>query len=258
MKIIFFGSSRFGYKVCEFILQKKLSEISAIITIAEEFKISYSDSKIKNVLYKDFSTLSKKYEIPLILIERNLFDYEEIIKSYNADLFLVVGWYHIIPKKIREIAPLGCVGIHASLLPKYRGGAPLVWAMINGENETGVSLFYFSDEVDAGDIVGQKKFPIKHDDTIREVLLKAEESGINLIDEYLPKISNGTASSMQQNNNEATRFPQRNPNDGEINWEWDKMRIKNFIRAQTKPYPGAFTIINGKKVIIWDASIEEL
>lgn len=258
MKIIFFGASKFGKKVCEIILQKNIAEVSAIFTIPEEFSISYSNSKVKNVLYSDFSGLAEKFEIPLIVVEDKLSDYEPQISKFNADLLLVVGWYHKIPKKIVESAPLGCVGIHSSLLPKYRGGAPLVWAIINGEKETGVSLFYFTDEIDAGDIIGQRKFIIEPEDTIREVLKKAEGNGISLIEECLPKISDGTAGRIKQNHQEATIYPQRNPEDGKINWEWDQVRIKNFIRAQTKPYPGAFTIINGRKVIIWDANIEEL
>lgn len=258
MKIILFGASRFSFKVCEVILRNNIAEIVSIFTVPQEFNISYSTSKVKNVLYSDLSSLADKYKIPLIVVDGKLNNQEELISNLNADLFLVVGWYHKIPKKIIELAPLGCIGIHSSLLPKYRGGAPLVWAMINGEKETGVSLFYFTEEIDAGDIIGQRKFSIEPTDTIREVLLKAEENGISLIEECLPKISNGTAERIKQNQQEATIYPQRNPDDGQINWEWDAVRIKNFICAQTKPYPGAFTIINGKKITIWDGDITDI
>jgi methionyl-tRNA formyltransferase len=174
----------------------------------------------------------------------------------SPDLIVTVGWYFMIPKRMREIAPLGCIGIHGSLLPKYRGGAPLVWAIINGEKETGLTLFYLEDGVDDGDIIDQKSFPIEEEDTIKDLLVKLEEDSIKVLLNNLPKIEKGNAPRIKQDETIATYVPQRKPEDGEINWEWDSKRIKNFIRAQTKPYPGAFTFMKNKKIIIWDASIE--
>ena len=164
----------------------------------------------------------------------------------------------MIPDAILKLAKKGAMGIHGSLLPKYRGNAPFVWAMINGEKETGVSLFYFEKGIDEGDIVARKEFPIEENETIKDVLEKARTASVDILLEYLPMIANGTAPKIPQDHSQATIFPKRTPEDGLIDWSWNAKRIKDFIRAQTKPYPGAFTIINNKKIVLWDADIIEL
>jgi methionyl-tRNA formyltransferase len=149
-------------------------------------------------------------------------------------------------------------GIHASLLPKYRGGAPLVWAIINGEKTTGVSLFYFDQGVDTGDVIAQKKIEISDTDDIRTVYEKATLAAVDVLRESLPLIREGQAPRIPQDHANATIFPQRKPEDGLIDWTRTPDEIRNFIRAQTRPYPGAFTVLEGKKVTIWDADIVDL
>lgn len=257
MRIVFFGASELGYDCCENLLLSG-QNIVAIFTIPQEFKISYSKDKlVKNVLYKDFKTLGEKYNVPVIMVEDKMGNYEQLLEKLEPNFLLVIGWYYMIPKSIRNLANKGCAGIHASLLPKYRGGAPLVWAMINGETETGISFFYFSDGVDDGEIIAQVKFQISETDTIKNLLEKTKKASIDVVTEYVPKIARGTAPKLQQVG-DPTYVPQRKPEDGLINWNWDTKKIKNFIKAQTKPYPGAFTVINGKKIIIWDADILEI
>ncbi len=258
MNLVFFGASELGYQCCRLIFEKQLANIVGIFTIPREFNISYSDKPVRNVLFKDFHALGEKYKTPVIEITGKMRTYQKQLETLKPDFMLAIGWYYMIPKTLREIAPLGCAGIHASLLPKYRGGAPLVWAIINGETESGVSFFYFESGVDTGDIIAQKKFPIAPEETIKEILGKATEASLNVIEEYIPKIARGAAPRIPQNHEEATSFPQRSPEDGEIDWSWEPQKIRNFIRAQTKPYPGAFTIIKGKKVTIWNADIIEV
>jgi methionyl-tRNA formyltransferase len=199
--------------------------------------------------------LGKKYNIPVFKIDGDLKEYTEVLKELKPDFLLAIGWYYMIPKKMLMLAEKGAAGIHASLLPKYRGNAPLVWAMINGEKETGVSFFYFEGGVDEGDIIAQESFPIEESDTIKNLLFKTNAASKKILVEHLSKISKGTASRIKQDHSKASLFPKRSPEDGLIDWNWDIQRIKNFIRAQTKPYPGAYTIIAGKKIIIWDADV---
>lgn len=258
MKIVFFGATELGYKCCRHIIEKNLSEITAILTLPEIFTISYSKTPVKNVTYADFHSFERQYQIPVIEVKDNMKSYQEKIKQFNPDFLLVIGWYYMIPKGIRELSPKGCTGFHSSLLPKYRGGAPLVWAIINGEKETGVTFFYMDEGIDSGDIIAQKKFPIEDNDTIKNAIDKSYNCIIEILDEYLPKIEAGNAQRIKQDESQATFVPQRKPEDGEIDWSWNAKRIRNFIRAQTKPYPGAFTIINGKKLTIWEAEITEL
>jgi methionyl-tRNA formyltransferase len=258
VKIVFFGATELGYKCCRLIIEKKLAEVTGIFTIPREFKISYTKTTVKNVLYANFFDFKKEHDIPVIEITDKMAAYKHEIEEFKPDFMLAIGWYYMIPKSIRELAPKGCTGIHASLLPKYRGGAPLVWAIINGEAETGLTFFYLDEGIDDGDIIAQKKFSIEPEDTIRELIVKTTDAALSVIKEYLPKISDGTAPRIKQDHSKATVVPQRKPEDGLIDWNWDSKRIKDFIRAQTKPYPGAYTVIEGKKITIWDAEITEI
>jgi len=260
MKTVFMGASSLGYACCERLLTKG-ANIVKIFTVPKEFNIVYKkgDLKtVKNVNYADFDELGKKYGIPVIEVSTKLSDYEDLYLSLAPDFALAIGWYHMIPSSFLEVTPRGVAGIHGSLLPKYRGNAPLVWAMINGEEETGVSLFYFEKEVDSGDLIAQKKIPIVETDTISDLLEKAKLASVEILDENYPLLIANQITAVPQNHSEATEFPARSPKDGEIDWSWERRRIRDFIRAQTRPYPGAFTIINGKKVTIWDADVENV
>jgi methionyl-tRNA formyltransferase len=257
MRIVFFGASELGYACCEELIQRG-QNVVGIFTAPRQFAISYSpDKPVTNILHRDFHGLGEKYGIPIVIVREKMSLYKQELEFFKPDLILVIGWYHMIPKSMRDLAGKGCAGIHASLLPRYRGGAPLVWAMINGERETGVTFFYFDDGVDSGNVISQKSFPILETDTIKHLLDKTAEACKELLRNYVPKIADGTAPSIKQDESKATLFPQRKPEDGRIDWGWSKEKIGNFIRAQTKPYPGAFTIIRDKKIIIWDAEISE-
>jgi len=261
MRIVFLGASQLGYECCKAIIEAGHSVVG-IFTIPETFTIKYKEEsaskKVKNYLFRDFRDFERDYNVSVIEVEGNLSRYDEKLRSFNPDFILVIGWYYLIPKLMLAAAPKGAAGIHGSLLPKYRGNAPFVWAIINGESETGVSFFYFDNGIDTGDIIAQHVIPIEETDTIKEVLDKAVTASVKTLLENLPKIESGTAERKQQRHEEATYFPKRTPDDGLIDWTWDAKRIRNFIRAQTKPYPGAYTIINGKRIVIWNADIENI
>ena len=176
MNIVFFGASELGYKCCRLIIEEKLANITGIFTIPKEFNISYSDKPVKNVNFADFHELGKEFNIPVTDITGKMGSYYEQIAALEPEMILVIGWYYMIPEKIRKIAAKGCVGMHASLLPKYRGGAPLVWAIINGEEKTGLTFFYLEDGVDNGDIIAQHEIEIKESETIKDINDKVTDS----------------------------------------------------------------------------------
>jgi methionyl-tRNA formyltransferase len=178
--------------------------------------------------------------------------YEAVVK-WSPDAFLVVGWYHMIPKSWRALAP--AYGLHASLLPHYSGGAPLVWAIINGETKTGISFFQMDDGVDSGPIVGQAEEPIFDRDTIDTLYGRIEERGLELLKTELPRLASGCAEFGVQDESKRRVFPQRSPKDGWIDWAQDAVFIDRFIRAQTHPYPGAYTTLNGEHLIVWASRI---
>jgi methionyl-tRNA formyltransferase len=256
--ILFLGANALGHACCQRLLEMELP-FCGIYTMPREFRISYSpDAPVRNVLHRDFAGLGERYGVPVTMVEGKMGGYAPAVEALRPDLILVIGWYHMVPHSLRELAPRGCVGIHGSLLPRYRGGAPLVWAMIHGEREAGVSLFHLADGVDDGDVVAQRSFPIGPDDSIREALARATAASVELVEKYVPLLLNGTAPRTPQDHSGATHFPQRSPEDGRIDWTWSAARIRDFVRAQTRPYPGAFTEIGGKRVTLWDADVLEL
>jgi methionyl-tRNA formyltransferase len=234
-------------------------QVIGIFTMPEEFHISYSPVPVKNVMYRNFAELAEKHGVPLVLVKKKMGDdeYMETLRAWRADFCLALGWYYMVPARMRALFPKGVAGIHASLLPKYRGGAPLVWAIINGERKTGVSFFYLESGVDTGDIIAQKEIEITYDDTIKTAYEKATGAALEMLREYVPQIREGRAPRLPQDHSAATQYPQRSPEDGLIDWGRSAEEIRNFIRAQTRPYPGAFTLIGGKKVTIWDADVSD-
>lgn len=259
MKIVFFGCTKYSEKILQTLIKLDDLEISAIFSIPEFFHISYSKEKIKNSNYAALKIYSKQlgceyYEIDSVKGKKTI-DYFEVIKNIEPDVILVLGWYYNVPLKVRELSKHGAWGIHASLLPNYAGGAPLVWAIIEGEKETGVTLFRLSDGVDDGDIIAQSKIIIEETDTIKDVYNKATLASECILIGALKDPANIVY--KKQDVSKINIYPQRSPKDGEIDWTWEEKRIKDFIRAQTRPYPGAWTIINGKKITIWSADIEK-
>lgn len=260
MKVIFFGCTKYSEELLNHLFELKNIEISAIFSIPEEFKISYSEELVKNTNFADLSKIATERNIEFHWINsekgQRTKDYADEIKRINADIILVLGWYYMVSKEIRDLAKYGAWGIHASLLPKYAGGAPLVWAMIEGQRETGVSLFKLDEGVDDGDIIEQERFEIGPKDTINEVYNQATVASKNILTRVFDDV-NYQIRFKEQDKSQIQIYPQRSPKDGEIDWNWDNERIKNFIKAQTKPYPGAWTKIGNKKIIIWSADIIE-
>lgn len=247
-RVVFIGSKLFGFRCLQACEETTPNKIQAILTLDD----SNDD---RSALY-DFEKLAKERNIPLHILESPK-KLEGLIEELQPELGIVVGWYWIMRKELIERVPHGFVGLHASLLPKYRGSAPLVWAIINGETEAGVSLFYFSKGIDDGDIVASAKFNIQQDETIKEAADKAMDCSVRIFREFYPKLLAGTALREPQEHSQATYCAQRIPEDGKIDWSWSARNIYNFIRAQSHPYPGAFTILDNKQLKVWHASFLE-
>ncbi len=257
MRVLFVGASAFGLKCLEEV--SRLSEVSVVgvLTAPKAFSISYSKTPVTNVLHVDFATWSAAHRLPCFEMQHGM-NYPPLLDWVTAlkpQLVVVVGWYHLVPKAIREISP--AIGLHASLLPDYSGGAPLVWAMINGEAETGISLFQLADGVDSGPVFGQESVLILPEDTIATLYSRIEECGLALLRSHLPRIARGEAVPWVQDESKRRVFPQRSPSDGRIVWERGADYVDRFIRAQTRPYPGAFTTLGCDRLTIWAASRSE-
>lgn len=257
MRIVFMGASDLGWKCCRALLDMG-QDIAGIFSIPREFRISWSVTPVTNVRYRSFQDLATEHGIPLTYVTNKLNtpEHRNALLQLRPDVLLAVGWYYMIPRPIRDLARLGAVGVHASLLPQYRGGAPLVWAMINGESTAGVSLFHLADGVDDGDVIGQERFEIGIEDDISAVIDRATEASVTLMRKYVPLLASGRSPRLVQPESLATRVPQRRPEDGVIDWHSQSAwQVYNWVRAQTRPYPGAFTYLAAETIRVWRVSL---
>jgi methionyl-tRNA formyltransferase len=173
-----------------------------------------------------------------------------LVISSAADVVMVCGWYFLLPPAVLESGPC-FLGIHNSLLPKYRGGAPLVWAMINGEPRVGSSLFGFTPGMDDGPVHQQVAVEPGADDTVGDVLAALEARFVIELPEAWKRIVAGNAIGAKQNHAAATYCGQRLPRDGRIDWRLPADRLHDFVRAQSRPYPGAFTADGERTIHLW-------
>ena len=150
------------------------------------------------------------------------------------------------------------VNFHGSLLPKYRGRTPNVWSIINNEQKSGITAHLIDDGCDTGDIIEQIEIEISKTDTGASILNKFNEKYFPLVQNVIDKIENNTISFKPQDHSKATYFGKRTPEDGLIDWNWHKERIFNWVRALSNPYPGAFSFMNGTKIIIDQVSFSDI
>lgn len=173
--------------------------------------------------------------------------------STSIDLLFAVSWRYMIPPTLYRRARLGAFVFHDSLLPEYRGFSPTVWAMINGEKQTGVTLFHMAEAVDAGDIVDQQSVPIGDEETIATVLDRVTHTYLALLERNITQLLSETVQGTPQDHMRATYTCRRHPTDNEIDWTRPAGDIHNLIRAVTFPYSGAFTYQAGRLLRIWSA-----
>jgi len=255
MKIVFLGATRFSDEMLH-CLQANRFNIQAVFMIPSEFSLKKkgeeSSKGYENFNFADLAETAKKYNIPCYTVDakkgRTLSSYSEVIRRIRPDIILVLGWYYIVPKSIRELAVQGACGIHASLLPEYAGGSPLVWAMIRGESKTGITVFRLEDGVDDGDIFAQEEIEISISDTIGTLYDKVTEASKKMLVAELRKIESNTHKLIPQDKTRIRPFPIRTPKDGLINWNLNDLELYNFVRAQTKPYPCAYSFLESTKV----------
>lgn len=175
--------------------------------------------------------------------------------SDPVDLLLMVSWRYLVPSNIYRRARLGAYVFHDSLLPKYRGFSPTVWAMINGETETGVTLFEVTEEVDAGDIVDQRAVAIGFTDKIADVVGRVTDAYLKMIEDNLCALLSGNVQARPQNHDQATYTCKWMPADAQIDWRESAESIYNLVRATSHPYPGAYTFLDGRKLTVWSAEL---
>lgn len=258
MRIVFVGASSFGSQCVDLLRTTPGIELVGMITAPREFVISYSTVPVTNVLHADLGVLAREWGVPCVTMAGTTTAQAlpATLAEWRPDALIVIGWYHLVPRSWREIAP--AYGMHASLLPAYRGGAPLVWAIINGERKAGITLFRLDDGIDTGDVVGRRAVDVLLNDTIATVYSKIEAAGLSLLGDALSDLVRGELRLTKQDLALGAVMPQRKPADGCIDWSRASLDIYNFVRAQTRPYPGAFTFLAGERIHLWEVKFFDL
>lgn len=244
MKIVYIGTVDFSYHcLCEVI--KNQGDIVGIIT-------SKSD-KINND-YCDLTPIAIQYDIPIHYC-KNINNFETIqwIKDRGPDIIFCWGWSQLIKSELLSLAPMGVVGVHPALLPQNRGRHPLIWALVLGLKESGLTFFFMDEGADSGTILSQKKFKITTDDTANMLYKKIKQLATGQIATLLPQLISQNYRPIIQDSKKANYWRKRTVSDGIIDWRMNDKAVLNLIRALTKPYPGAQFNYKEQIITVWDA-----
>lgn len=243
-RVLFMGSKQLGLRVLKEMYSLAPGNLIGAATIDDT-----DDTRTK---YDEFRQFAEAQGLELRVADNRKHS-EQIVQKLKPDLCFVVGWYWLIGEATLSAVPCGFIGIHNSLLPKFRGGSPLIWSIIKGEREVGFSLFSFTPGMDDGKIWAQGSVSLEDHDYISSVLEKLESKALEVLQRNYLQILNGSATPVDQNEEFATYCAQRFPRDGNIDWGKPAQEVYNFIRAQSDPYPGAFTFFQGQEMKIWRA-----
>ncbi len=198
---------------------------------------------------------AKARGLPLLVQPRRagLAPFLDAIRAIRPDVLLVWSYSMLLPDELIALAPRGAVNVHGGLLPEYRGGHVMNWAIVNGERETGVTLAYLDAGIDTGPVIAQRRFPIEAGDDAASVRDKLQATGQALLSEWWPAIESGTAPRTPQDESRARYHRMRTAEDGRIDWSASSDAIANLVRALVAPWPGAFLLIGDTRVVVRQA-----
>lgn len=251
MRIVFMGTPEFSVPSLKTLILRG-DDIAAVVTQPDRER-----GRGHQVLPSPVKTVAQQHGIPVLQFAR--------IKSPEGvaalceiapDMIVTAAFGQILSKEILDIPPMGCLNVHASLLPKYRGAAPIQWAIINGETQSGVTIMVMNEGLDTGDMISSVVVPIGEDTTGGELYDTLAIAGAQLLDRTLEDITTGKASRTPQNEAKASYYPPLSKQLGRIDWNKPAREIRNLIRA-LNPVPGAYSLICGNTIKIWAAELED-
>jgi methionyl-tRNA formyltransferase len=247
-RILFFGYSEVGHD-CLTVLLGRGDNVIALIT--------HEDNPNEKIWFKTPAVAAREKGIAVHTPEKvGTPEWIERIAAMRPDLILSVYYRNMISTKVLALAPLGAFNMHGSLLPKYRGRAPINWAVLNGEPRIGMTLHRMVREPDAGDIVDQEGVDIGPRDTAEQAFRKVLPCARSVLARQIDALLSGTAKETPQDASQSTYFGGRKPEDGRIDWSRTSRQVFNLIRAVTDPYPGAFTDTGPARLMVWWAELE--
>lgn len=248
MKIVFMGTPAFAVPSLQMLVEEGY-EVVAVVTQPDR-----PQGRKKTLVPTPVKEAALALGLPVLQPER-LRRPEAVaeLAAYEPDLIVTAAYGQILPKSVLDLPVNGCVNVHGSLLPKYRGGAPIQRCIINGETVTGVTLMYMAEGLDTGDMISRVEVPIGDEDTSGMLFEKLSLAGRDLLKAEMPRLAGGRLEATPQDDNEATYAPNLTREDERIDWSLDSRSIYNQIRGLV-PFSGAFTLWNGETFKVWSAA----
>jgi methionyl-tRNA formyltransferase len=247
-RAVVFAYHDVGVRCLKTLLSAKI-EVPLVVTVRDDPK--------ESLWFASVADTAREYGVPVVTPEdANGVEFVERVAQLQPDFIFSFYYRSMLAAPLLHGASRGALNMHGSLLPKYRGRAPVNWAILNGERETGATLHYMVERADAGDIVDQLAVPILEDDDAREVFGKVTVAAEIVLARSLPGLIAGDAPRRPQPIEPGQYFGRRRPEDGRIDWDLPAVRIHNLVRAVAPPFPGAFTQVNGQQWWIHRTRVE--
>lgn len=247
-RIVFFGYSEVGYECLDLLLSRG-DNVVALIT--------HQDNPSEKIWFKTPALAAQAKGVPIFTPDKvNTPEWIDRVAALKPELILSVYYRNMISSRILTLPRLGAFNMHGSLLPKYRGRAPINWAILHGERRIGMTLHRMVKSADAGAIVDQEGIEIGARDTAEEAFRKVLPCARRVLERQIDALLTGTAKETAQDDSQATYFGGRKPEDGRIDWTQTSLQIFNLVRAVTDPYPGAFTDVGPARLMVWWAEAD--
>ncbi|MGC9438379.1 methionyl-tRNA formyltransferase [Streptomyces sp. WG5] len=250
MRVVMFGYQTWGHRT----LQALLDSEHDVVLVVTHPKSEHAYEKIWSDSVAD---LAEEHGVPVLIRNRPDDELFERLEQADPDIIVANNWRTWIPPRIFNLPRHGTLNVHDSLLPKYAGFSPLIWALINGETEVGVTAHMMNDELDAGDIVRQEAVPVGPSDTATDLFHKTVDLIAPVTTGALGLIAAGQTEFTKQDRSRASFFHKRSVEDIRIDWTWPAEDLERLVRAQSEPYPSAFTFHRGRRLEVLAAVVSQ-
>lgn len=252
MRVVFMGTPEIAAMVLGSLIGSR-HEVAAVVTQPDK-----PNSRGNAVIYSPVKQLALEHDIPVLQpIKASSEESVAEIASYEPDIIVVAAYGQILRENLLNLPKYRCINVHASLLPKYRGASPIQWAVINGDEETGISIMYMEKGLDTGDVILQKSLKLDQDETAGSLHDRLGELAGPVLLEAMDMIENGTADPVPQDDSQSSYVSMLDKSMGELDFTKNSEELERLIRGLI-PWPGAYTRINGKMLKIWKAAVGDV
>ncbi len=248
MRVITFGYQTWGHRTLSAVLESRHEVVLAVTHPP-------SDNPYEQMWSDSVEELARQHGVPVHIAKRPDAALLDAVRAANADIIVANNWRTWLPAEIYNAPRLGTLNIHDSLLPKYAGFSPLIWALINGDSHVGVTAHLMDEGLDTGPVIGQQSVPVGPKDRTVDLFHRTIDVIAPLVLNALDSLEDGTAQTIEQDLSQASYFHKRAEQDSHIDWTWPADAIERLVRAQSDPYPNAFAFHGGKRLRILEADV---